>query len=451
VVATERLTCPKVKEEPQFGRPSTDVGKSSFHLVTSWSLEWPTSGTIKVATHSQGRSIDMQHATIQLIFFDAGGGHRSAMNAVKEILQIERPQWSVRAVNLQRLFQSVDPVFLATRVKSQDVYNAAIKRGWTRNSRPLLRALQTAIKLHAPAMEHKLIKHWRRGLPGLVVSLIPNFNAVLHRALRTVDSQVPYVTIMTDIADTPPHFWQEPQDQYLICGSSKAYLQARLTGWYRPERVFKTSGMILPVSFYAPDGKPSLTRADLGLQPDIVTTLIMFGGNGSEIALSIVDRLETLGVPVQTIVLCGRNEKVRSQLASRRGCVAVGFTDRVADYMRLADVFIGKPGPGSISEALHMGLPVIVENNARTLVQERYNAVWIEEQGFGIALDSFSEVDRAIGYLLTGSVLTEYKARIASVRNTAVFELPRLFDVILSDQRGTAEVHHKADRIAGAR
>ena len=138
-------------------------------------------------------------------------------------------------------------------------------------------------------------------------------------------------------------------------------------------------------------------------------------------------------------MLCGRNEKLRKQLTSRPGCAAIGFTDRVADYMRLADLFIGKPGPGSLSEALHMGLPTIVENNARTLIQERYNATWIEEQGFGISLKSFSEINQAFAYLLSGSVLDEYKGRVASVRNTAIFELPDLLDGILREARACAE------------
>ena len=38
-----------------------------------------------------------------------------------------------------------------------------------------------------------------------------------------------------------------------------------------------------------------------------------------------------------------------------------GFTKEVPYYMRLSDFFIGKPGPGSISEALAMKLPVLVE------------------------------------------------------------------------------------------
>ena len=63
-----------------------------------------------------------------------------------------------------------------------------------------------------------------------------------------------------------------------------------------------------------------------------------------------------------------------------------GFTREVPRFMRLADFFIGKPGPGSISEAVAMGLPVIIERNHWTLPQERYNADWVEEQGVGIAL-----------------------------------------------------------------
>ena len=60
-----------------------------------------------------------------------------------------------------------------------------------------------------------------------------------------------------------------------------------------------------------------------------------------------------------------------------------GFTKEVPRYMQLADYFIGKPGPGSVSEALAMKLPVIVESNAWTLPQERYNGEWVRERASG--------------------------------------------------------------------
>ncbi len=60
--------------------------------------------------------------------------------------------------------------------------------------------------------------------------------------------------------------------------------------------------------------------------------------------------------------------------------------------MQLADFFIGKPGPGSLSEALAMHLPVIVERNAWTLPQERYNADWVLENEVGLVLPEFSTI-----------------------------------------------------------
>ena len=74
----------------------------------------------------------------------------------------------------------------------------------------------------------------------------------------------------------------------------------------------------------------------------------------------------------------------------------VGFTQEIPYYMKLADFFIGKPGPGSISEALVMGLPVIVERNAWTMVQERFNTDWIAQNGFGVVLPSIAR-DRERG------------------------------------------------------
>jgi 1,2-diacylglycerol 3-beta-galactosyltransferase len=89
--------------------------------------------------------------------------------------------------------------------------------------------------------------------------------------------------------------------------------------------------------------------------------------------------------------------------------------------MHLADFFIGKPGPGSISEAVAMKLPVIVERNLWTLPQERYNTDWVLDQGAGLVLPNFGQIKEAAGRLL-GS-LDEYRANVAKIENRAVFEI----------------------------
>ena len=100
--------------------------------------------------------------------------------------------------------------------------------------------------------------------------------------------------------------------------------------------------------------------------------------------------------------------------------------------MQAADYLIGKPGPGSLSEALLMGLPVIVSSNACTLPQERYNAIWVRERGFGIVLRSFRQIAAAVEELLAPANYARFRAN-ASVghENRAVFEIPEILEGLM--------------------
>jgi len=99
--------------------------------------------------------------------------------------------------------------------------------------------------------------------------------------------------------------------------------------------------------------------------------------------------------------------------------------------MHLADFFIGKPGPGSVSEAIHMKLPVIVECNAWTLPQERYNAAWVLENEVGIVLHSFREIVKAVARIIAPPTLARYRANTTALNNQAVFEIPGMLNQIL--------------------
>ena len=122
-----------------------------------------------------------------------------------------------------------------------------------------------------------------------------------------------------------------------------------------------------------------------------------------------------------------------------------GFTREVPYYMTLADFFIGKPGPGSISEALAMKLPVIVERNIRTLAHERYNADWILARQVGLVVHSYEQVARAVEELLDPERYARFRANAAAVENRAVYEAVDWLGVILS--RGAADVIRKKSKV----
>jgi hypothetical protein len=395
---------------------------------------------------------------IEIIYFDAGGGHRNAMHALSRLIAIRHPSWHVVPVDLQQLLEPIDPVNRLTRRltgslqrllvpvapnfqmatwQAQDIYNSALKRGTTRGLGAILPILQGFVRRYAQEIEQILVDRWRdpgTARPDLVLSVIPNFNRVIFCALRAFAADIPYATVITDMVDYPPHFWMEDQDQVIICGTPKAAKQARNTGYYAEDRIFQVSGMILKESFYGQPGTDTPTLENLGLTPGKPTALIMFGGNGSLRATqTILGQFEKSRLDVQSIVMCGNNKNLLKGLKGRRGCHAVGFVNNVADYMRIADFFIGKPGPGSLSEAVHMGCPVIVERNASTLPQERANVEWVRDNGLGIVVRSFRKDIAAAGERMLRD-LDRYKANIEAniPENQAVFEIVDILERIVT-------------------
>jgi Glycosyltransferase family 28 C-terminal domain len=378
---------------------------------------------------------------LDFVYFDAGGGHRSAAIALQNVIASSGYEWQVRLVNLQEVLDSLDIFRKVTGIRLQDIYNLALAKGWTLGSPHLLRLMHGVIRAYQPAQTRLLQAYWQQERPDMVVSLVPNFNRALFRSLELALPGVPFVTVLTDLADCPPHFWIERQPQYLICGTQRAMEQAAAMG-YGSSQVFRTSGMILRPQFYdAPDFDRVQERGRLGLRPDLPVALVLFGGQGSNVMYSIAERLGNSLLDLQLILICGRNAKLRerlNRLHSRNIILVEGFTKEIPRYMRLADFFIGKPGPGSISEAIQMKLPVIVERNAWTLPQERYNTDWVLEQGIGAVLHNFRGIESAVRELLTGSHLEAMKAKIAALENRAVFEIPPILKKILGQRFSNA-------------
>ncbi len=374
----------------------------------------------------------MKH--IEFVFFDAGGGHRSAATALRLAIESRQPDWDVQLMNLQEELDKLDVLRRLTGIRIQDFYNSMLRTGWTLGSSKMLLLLQATIRVYHGALVKLLTKYWRSVSPDMVVSFVPHFNRVLGESFQIAFPGRPFVTILTDLANYPPNFWMERREQDFICGTDFAERQA-LAFTACPERVFRASGMILHPRFYEPQtADRAAARAALGLGANLPTGLVLFGGFGSSTIERILDRLDKADLPVQLILICGRNEKVRARLAARRTRIPIfveGFTTNIPYYMHLSDFFIGKPGPGSVSEAIAMRLPVIVECNAWTLPQERYNATWVTENQVGIAVKNFRRIVPAVEQLLRNNTLERFRANAAALENRAVFEIPDILRRIL--------------------
>ena len=211
--------------------------------------------------------------TVELIYSMRGHAAQQAM--------LDSP-WRVRLVNLVEM---IDPQALfhkTTGVQPEDVYNRRLSSGFTIGLTQELKVLQFLIRLGHNALTRKLRSYWIRTQPDLVVSLIPNFNRSLCQSVSSALPGVPLVTVLTDMADHPPSFWIEPdQPQHVVCGAEHAARQALAAGC-APQRIHRTSGMIIHPSFYATSTVNRVAeRRAVGLDTDQAVGVVLFGGLGS--------------------------------------------------------------------------------------------------------------------------------------------------------------------------
>jgi len=374
---------------------------------------------------------------IDFIYVDSGGGHRAAATALLDVIRRQNRPWDIRLLSIQDLLQRIDFIRKSTGIEFQEVYNIILRRGWTIVTPPLVPVAHTLIRLAHAAQVRILEEHWKAGPPDMVVSLIPHYNRAMFQALSRVAPGAPFVTILTDLADYQSNFWMERQNQFVVCPTERSVQQARALG-LADRLILPASGVILNPRFYAPlPADREAARVSLGLRPGRPTGLILFGGEGSTEIERIVRLLNESDLDMQLIALCGHNRRavdaVRA-LPARIPIFVQGFTQEIPHYMALADFFIGKPGPGSISEAIAMRLPVIVERNAWTLPQERYNTEWVEKQGVGIVIKNFAQVAGAVREMLTPERYSRYRQAAAAIHNSAVFEIPGMLEEILRNR-----------------
>ncbi len=183
---------------------------------------------------------------LTIVFHHAGGGHRSAADALKATLSSREHPWDVTLLDFQELLDPLDLLRRATGLRIQDTYNLILRKGWTRFTPQLLVVLQGTIRAYHSPIVKALRAYWAQHPADLVLSVIPHFNRAIADSLRpedpsTVDTHTfaqnanvwgtrPFVTLITDLADYPPHFWIEPESEYIIAGTDRARQQALTMG-----------------------------------------------------------------------------------------------------------------------------------------------------------------------------------------------------------------------------
>lgn len=371
---------------------------------------------------------------ITILYTASGGGHKAAAEALKAILERDG-LYSVSVVNVYaEIIPNLDG-FRFTPFGGEEIYNRFVQgRGWT----GLFALMFYGVVIGSIYLQWKmglrqLESYWRAEKPDLVISVIPLLNTLLSRSLQS--TRIPFMVVMTDLKE-PQKFTWLPGDNTttIVCGTHESYDDA-IKKPHPPSLVHETSGLPVNPAFYDQNEiHIAESRMGEGLQSDLPTGCMLYGGSGSRRMVDLAKALISLEEPFQMIFLCGRHEKTAEAIRNLKlpyPHLILGYTKEMSYYMKISDFFIGKPGPGSLNEALVMELPVLLDCK-KLLLQERYNIQWIEQKQIGTSFRSRKEFQKGIRHMLDSGNRDEMVKRISNLNNRAIFTIPSIVEEVLT-------------------
>ncbi|MDF2234819.1 glycosyltransferase [Albimonas sp. CAU 1670] len=348
---------------------------------------------------------------VAVIYTDAGGGHRASAHALKACLEATG-RYRVTLVNpYKALIPHLDVFARLGRRSGEEIYNESILRRGRGGLACWL--FYAGLKLNYVAFEAPatriLARYFEEEAPDVALSVMPLSNRVMLNALARYRASGPQaraaegVVLITDWAELAPGLWFPDRDDYhAICGTPEAAAHARRRRRLAP-RVREMGGLLVRPEVAEAARRPARREA-LGLAPARPVVTVLYGAHGSDRMVDLAQEMRRVPHEAQVVFLCGWNEAVAERLRALDAPFprqVIGFTDRVPDYLSVSDLFIGKPGPGSVSEALALGAPLLLDRSL-ALPQEGAVLRHVLRNDLGAAFGSLDEFRRRYANALSG-------------------------------------------------
>lgn len=336
-----------------------------------------------------------------------GGGHNQAAAALEEIWRELRPADTVEKVDVLNFTsplyrKAYSSGYLQVAEHLPHMYGMLFKKS---DNPALLRRLTNLRRVSARAVGGKFLKHLKAFGPDVVVCthFMP-LEMLGHLRARAKNGPSPKVA--TVVTDFEAHaLWMEPSvDLYCVAAEdTKARLVARELA---PENIVVT-GIPIARKFSAKTN-PAELRRRMGWRDDLPIVLVLAGGFGMGPVGKILAAMDGVEQAVQNVVVCGKNEELRRQLAGdphKHPTQVLGFCTNMHELMSAASLIVTKPGGLTSSEAMAMGKPLLIVNPIPG--QEEANSDFLLEKGAAAKANRLEDVPYKIGELLGSRKLAQ--------------------------------------------
>ena len=371
-----------------------------------------------------------QIRTILFLIADTGAGHRSAANAIRNaislIAQKEQGQSTISPVQTGYRVEIVDAFEEYSRFplrEAMKLYGPTIRYnprlyGQVFHLSNQAQSVSAVQSVATPLIHKGLLRLISSVQPDVIVSIHPLLNHVTLRVLQDLPFHIPFITVVTDLVSLHYAWFAPGADAYIVPTerARKIYLERGLD----PDRVHML-GMPIDPKFTMPTESKQELQRKLGLTPGEPVVLLVGGGDGAGGLRSTVQAISQARLPVQLLIVTGRNTRLYAHLQRIRASLRVpakifGFVHNMPEMMKAADVIITKAGPGTICEALACGLPIIL--SAYVPGQEEGNVTFVTENHVGTLAYDLVEMVNALRLLVKpGSELM--KEQVGNARHIA--------------------------------
>jgi processive 1,2-diacylglycerol beta-glucosyltransferase len=365
---------------------------------------------------------------ILVLSASVGAGHLRAAQAVELALRQTVPEATVKNIDVMELTNAVfrrfyaksylDLVNKAPHVLGYfyDLLDRPSRSGKNRGDR--LRLAVERLNLH------RFIRFLRQEPWDIVINTHFLPAEIIAHLRKKEGLTLPQVTATTDF-ETHRLWVNQPCEHYFTATDEGAlYLQH----WGVPAENVTATGIPIDPVFAQPKDKAAC-RKKHGLGNDRPVVLQLAGGFGVGPIEKLYRALLEVPRPLEVVVVAGRNEAVKKELAAvpvppRQRATILGFTTEIDELMAAADLVVSKPGGLTTSEALARGAVMVIVNPIPG--QESRNSDFLLENGAAIKVNTPALLPHKIGALL------DDPARLATLRaNVARVARPKAaFDVV---------------------
>ena len=335
----------------------------------------------------------------------AGGGHLQAAAALESAWKEFRPEDEVKKVDLLEFFsrlhrKAYTEGYVKMAEKAPELWGMLFRR----TDKPeVARKLAKFRRAFPPRSTQKILAFIKETTPDIVLCTHYLPLEILNLLPREPGAPPLVVSVVTDFEAHA--LWMEPSvDLYCVASEeTKARLVARGAA---PGNVLASGIPIL--GKFATRPNSAAIRQRYGLRDDQPILLVLGGGFGMGPVAQIVGELDKMEGAFQLLVVAGRNEELRRELAivdRRHPTHVLGFVNNMNELMSVAELIITKPGGLTSSEALAMGRPLFILNPIPG--QEAANSDFLLQHGAAAKANAVEDLPFRVGQLLGSPKLAE--------------------------------------------